>query len=153
VASRTPQKKNKQRNAPQATTNAGIPLPHLPEGERPLKFSFKHLDIGHPKFNPAECSVGFYCALLDKIKEYSSWTVEGFCEANGNDRRHQIYFPETSEQQGFALLADEQFADTESWQFCLLQTREWRVHGFILADTFYVVWLDENHALYGDEID
>lgn len=146
--SRKPQKKRSRRSSRPART-AIIPLPQVPEGERPLKFSFKHLDTEHPKFHPKECSVEFHCALLDKVKEYSSWTVEAFCEANGNDRRHAIFFPDTTEKQGFALLADEQFADTECWQFCLQRDREWRVHGFVLEDTFYVVWLDEYHKLYG----
>lgn len=146
VAKREPQKKKKVRNV--AAIAAGIPDPHIPTNERPLKFSFKHLDRGHSKFNPEECSVPFFVAMLEKIKDYSNWSVENFCEAHGNERRHQIVFQGTSEKQEFAILGEEQFADTESWQFCLLQHEEWRIHGFILADTFYVVWLDQFHRLY-----
>ncbi len=72
-----------------------------------------------------------------------------FCDQNNQERRHVIYFPETSEPHGFPNLKEEQLSYHESWQFCLTRERDWRVHGILIDDTFYVVWLDPNHSLYG----
>jgi hypothetical protein len=36
----------------------------------------------------------------------------------------------------------------EGWQFCLTANEHGRVHGIIIDDTFYVIWLDHDHQLY-----
>lgn len=131
--------------------SASIPPPVIPAGERPLYFSFKHLDITCQKFHSENCSPEFYLAFLKKLREYSGWTVESFTDSNNNDHRHIIDFSGTTEPSGFAFLKNEQLEDSESWQFCLDKSSSQRVHGFILGDTFYVVWLDPNHNLYAEE--
>lgn len=65
-----------------------------------------------------------------------------------------IFFDETSEPEGFQSIPEmdrDQAGYAEGWQFSVdpdLPWRDWRAHGILIDDTFYIVWLDENHALY-----
>ena len=124
-----------------------IPAPILPPATGTLKFSFRHLDIHTDKFLVSDCNQEFLRELLLTIREFSSWTIEQFCDQNNNEHRHVINFPETTEPNGFPV-ETEQLAYHESWQFHLSRLQDWRVHGILIDDTFYVVWLDPNHRLY-----
>ena len=131
----------------------GIPAPEIQPNLQNLKFSFKHLDAANPKFPLTLCDDGFLRELLLKIKEFSGWTVDQFIDQNNNEHRHIIFFPETSEPEGFTSVDLEQFAYHESWQFQISQNQHWRVHGVLIEDTFYVVWLDPDHRLYAANAD
>jgi hypothetical protein len=134
---------------PNAENRRGqIPAPILPPARETLNFSFRHLDIHTDKFLISDCSEEFVRELLNTIREFSSWTVEQFCDQNNNEHRHVINFPDTTEPDGFHNLDVEQLAYHESWQFQLSQLKDWRVHGILIDDTFYVIWLDPNHRLY-----
>jgi len=54
-----------------------------------------------------------------------------------------INFPDTPEPNGFIGLGfdPDQLEYQEAWQFELSPVEEWRVHGILIDDTFYVVWL------------
>lgn len=88
---------------------------------------------------------------MGRIKDYSTWTVESFRDQNNDlHRRHYIHFPATTEPEGFRNLDDENLGYEEGWQFSVIPDASciWRVHGALLDDTFYVVWLDPCHRLY-----
>jgi hypothetical protein len=125
-----------------------IPEVTIPQENRQLRFSFRHLECTHQKFNIDVCSAEFFKFLLQSIRDYSTWMVDDFREQNNNERRHVIDFPKTSEPNGFTSLDADQLAIHEAWQFQLCKKEDWRVHGILIDDTFYVVWLDVNHALY-----
>jgi len=38
--------------------------------------------------------------------------------------------------------------DDEAWQFAVSANQHGRVHGFLIYNLFYVVWLDPDHKLY-----
>jgi hypothetical protein len=127
-----------------------IPEVVVPAETRSLRFSFRHLDTSHIKFRISDCGAEYLRVLLEQIKNYSQWTVDDFCDQNNNEHRHTIDFSETSEHNGFtnAGIDQDQLAYNDAWQFQLIQTEDWRVHGILVDDTFYVVWLDQNHNLY-----
>lgn len=122
-----------------------------PETER-LQFSFKHLDENHPKFKIESCSSDYLRALLLQIKVYSDYTEEQFTDQNNNDHRHWNFWRDTTETNGFTNLSDE-IQNEYSWQFALNpQSRKapganWRVHGMLVGNVFYIVWLDPQHKL------
>jgi hypothetical protein len=125
-----------------------IPAPDLQEDDkRLLEFSFKYLDSTNEKFSPQECSVEFFRALIEAIQAYSHWTVERFTDQNNKDHRHIIVFEETTEPDGFSTLEEDQLAYHDAWQFGLSKTEVWRVHGILIDNVFYVVWLDPDHKL------
>jgi len=43
---------------------------------------------------------------------------------------------------------NQQLRDSEPWQFEITKTAHGRVHGLLIDDTFYVVWIDPQHLLY-----
>jgi len=64
-------------------------------------------------------------------------------------RNHKIDFKETSEPNGFRQLP-EQSRNNEAWQFQITKNVHGRVHGLLIAEIFFIVWLDPCHLLYGD---
>jgi hypothetical protein len=59
-------------------------------------------------------------------------------------RNHQIKFSDTSEPNGFKTL-NEQLKDKEAWQFEITKSIHGRVHGILIDDVFYVIWIDPCH--------
>ena len=127
-----------------------IPEIVVPPENRNLRFSLRHLDSRKQNFSLADCSADFFRMLLERIRDYSNWTVDDFCDQNNNEHHHVIDFPQTLEPNGFVGLGldPDQIAYHEAWQFELARTEDWRVHGILIDDTFYVIWLDPNHSLY-----
>jgi hypothetical protein len=133
----------------------GIPGPlPIPAEQKPLLFSFKHLDLDKEKFNFSKCHIEFLESLLKCLRIFSTWPVETFSDENNNEHRHKIWFNDTTEPDGFLNITNgdpEQFSFHEAWQFGILPDRpenRWRVHGILIDDTFFIVWLDAEHALF-----
>jgi hypothetical protein len=133
----------------------GIPEPQEVQTDQlPLKFSFKHLDLQNVKFHCSKCSGEYFQKLLEILQRLSTWKVEDFVDENNDEHRHRIYFPATSEPNGFQNIPNvdsEQFGYEDGWQFGvypMLRWNRWRVHGILIADTFFIVWLDPEHLLF-----
>lgn len=140
------------RQAPPRPTKK--PSPRIP---RPVKadqlfsaeiidFSFKHLDTTHQRFGLSVCDADFFYALFEEIKALSSDTVQNFCLPDKDRHSHQINFEQTTEPNGFPDLG-EQLEPELCWQFALRKDRPWRVHGFFIGSTFYIIWFDPSHQL------
>jgi len=134
-----------------------IPAPQLPDPVN-VKFSFKHLDLGNEKYSIKKCCVRFFTEMILSLNRYSSFTTEQFREQNNDDGRHCHYFPDTSEPNGFTTLDPETLGIEEAWQIRLCPDvhkppeSAWRVHGVLLGDVFYIVWLDYEHLLYDNNL-
>lgn len=114
-----------------------------------LRFSFRHFQTT-PKFClPSQGDKPQYAdRLLDRLKSVSDFTVSKFrVDKHTGLRAHRHDWPKTSEPNGFLHLS-EQLQQCEAWQFCLSANEHGRVHGILIDEVFYVVWLDPNHALY-----
>jgi hypothetical protein len=83
--------------------------------------------------------------------------MEQFKDQQNNDHRHTICFDDTTETDGFLAapyIDPDQNNYLEPWQFAVCppsaenDKADWRVHGFLADDVFYIVWLDPYHALY-----
>lgn len=84
---------------------------------------------------------------MQELQRYSFFTVDLFVEDDHADGRHVIDFEETTEPGGFKGMSGGE--DSVAWQFALGQRQlGFRVVGYIVDDTFFIVWLDSNHALY-----
>jgi hypothetical protein len=130
-----------------------IPAARPPEiDEQRLRFSFKYLDFGNGKFAPSECSHDYICRLFQILHHFSKWRVGDFADQNNNEHRHIINFEQSSEPNGFQIpeADQEQLGSLEGWQFSVqpdIYHIRGRVHGALVDDTFYIVWLDEHHRL------
>ena len=97
---------------------------------------------------PAVFKAGYTRALMQRLRDISSWTVKRFCGAPEKGlRNHQHDWAETARPDGFAHLNDH-YAAYPGWQFCITANEYGRVHGIVIDDTFYVIWLDIGHRLY-----
>jgi hypothetical protein len=113
-----------------------------------IRFSFKHLALGHPDFNVGDLDSNYFSVLLEKLKEMSRFRA---AELRGSHSRsvrcHPITWPETSQPGGFTHL-NEQLRDMDAWQFQIETNNYGRIHGIFIDDVFFIVWLDPNHRLY-----
>lgn len=125
-----------------------IPAPPIPR-DAALRFSFKFLDLlGNNKFCTSHCQEGYLDKFLTRLRDISGLTVNEF-RTNKTDalRAHTITFTDTSEPEGFSSL-NPQLRQSEAYQFMITKKDHGRVHGILLSDTFYVVWIDPAHKLY-----
>ena|ERR1700682_5180628 len=133
-----------------------VPQPQRIPPLRPLKpersnlaFSFKHLVTDHVKFPLEACREEFWRELAVRLREYSNGTVEDFKDMNNDVHRHTIHFPNSSEPDGFNLDPSFDLDLEQHWQFGVGAPQHgWRVHGILVRDLFYIVWVDPDHQLY-----
>jgi hypothetical protein len=125
---------------------SGIKLPKLkpPQG---ISFSFKYYQDNHNKFSCIKKEAIYWVTLVGRLKDLSSLTAKEFLANRSNTLRfHPIEWEDTSES-GFGLPNEKQLVDTP-YQFSLSSNEHGRVHGFLINETFYIVWLDPDHLLY-----
>ncbi len=136
--------------APRVPAGASrITPPKVPEDTN-LNFSFKLLDIHtNAKFGLHHTAKdGYWEKLLLRLKDVSAIRTSEFRQNYKKQlRNHKIDFATTSEPNGFRQL-NEQLRGEQAWQFELTQNEHGRVHGLLIGDTFYIVWLDPCHILY-----
>ena len=132
--------------APRAQKN--IP-PVQPSSDNPLlRFSFKLISLTGEKFCVRRCASGYLDRFLNRLRDLSHLSVKEFrTNRSPAIRSHQIDFSRTSEPNGFAHL-NEQLQAEQPWQFEITSNEHGRVHGLLIDDTFYVVWIDPDHLLY-----
>jgi hypothetical protein len=133
---------------PVPISSAHIPTASVPPDEL-LKFSFKHLDlISNQKFSLKLCGDGYLDKFLNRLRDVCGVTVSEFRAGTSTSlRAHQITWDETSEKHGFMCL-NSQLRGLEAWQFGITRNKHGRVHGILLGNVFYVVWIDPCHKLY-----
>lgn len=112
-------------------------------------FSFKYMELEHHKFDlPDTATKDNYLAMLfDRFKNISTMKFSEFRLAGKALRSHAISWEKTSEPKGYSHLS-QQMQECEPWQFSLSREELGRIHGFLLSDIFYVVWIDHGHKLY-----
>jgi hypothetical protein len=62
-------------------------------------------------------------------------------------RCHSIDWDRTTEPNGYGHLT-AQLRDCEPYQLTISANEHGRVHGIMIDNVFYVVWVDPNHSLY-----
>ena len=113
-----------------------------------LKFSFKYLDINHPKFSVTAKDGQYFSKVLERLKKLSELKViEILRNRSSSLRAHPIKWRETTEPRGFQHL-NEQLQSETPYQIQISANAHGRVHGFFLEDTFFIVWFDPDHNLY-----
>jgi hypothetical protein len=114
----------------------------------PLRFSFKLFDPSDPAVCPPTFENGYVQSLMDRLKSLSTWTVGEFLIPKGKAvRNHVIDWAGTARPDGFPNL-NEQLQAYAAHQFSISANDRGRVHGLLIDDTFHVIWLDQDHAVY-----
>jgi hypothetical protein len=126
--------------------NPAIKKTVLPDSK--IRFSFEFFDHSDGEVCPGSFRNGYTQTLMQRLRDVSSWSVKDFCLSFDKAlRNHQHDWAKTTRPDGFHSLNDH-YRAIPGWQFCLSANEHGRVHGIIIDDTFYVVWLDHDHALY-----
>jgi len=111
-------------------------------------FSFEHFDSSDEEVCPPIFLPYYTQTLMERLKALSAWTLKEFMNSHSKSiRAHPHTWAETARPKGFQHV-NEQLKSTPSWQFQLSGNEYGRVHGFFIGNTFYVVWLDQDHKLY-----
>jgi hypothetical protein len=142
---------NKNRKIKPTAIPAGgtnIPAPRLPP-DAELRFSFKLIDLyGNTKFGVRHCAGGYLEKLLTRLQDVNRMKVSEFRGVLTKQiRNHKIEFADTSEPMGFTML-NKQLQAKEPWQFEITANAHGRVHGILIDDVFFVIWIDPCHNLY-----
>ena len=112
-----------------------------------VNFSFKYLNEKAEKFIYSNKDGRYFTTLKERLKAISGMSItELYANRSGALRCHPINFVRTSEPD-FGIPQEEQIA-TQPYQFSISANQDGRVHGFIIKNTFYIVWLDPDHHLY-----
>ncbi|GGK45329.1 hypothetical protein [Salinarimonas ramus] len=115
---------------------------------RQIKFSFALFSGDDEVVCPRSFQDGYVRTLMERLRDLSSWDVVRFTNQYDKAvRNHVIDWARTARPEGFDHL-NEQYRAYPAWQFSLTSNEHGRVHGIIIDDTFFVIWLDANHALY-----
>lgn len=132
---------------PGSLPRSPIPIPHVPLPTC-IVFSFKYMDLGgNPKFHLGHAGDNYLGKLLERLKAVCAFQLQEFLSNRSESLRcHPIDFTTTSEPDGFPL--NEQLRQSPPHQFAISANEHGRVHGFLVGNTFYVVWLDPAHKLY-----
>lgn len=110
--------------------------------------SFKHLDLhSNPKFSTSHCESGYVIKLLERLRALNQTELRSFRIPGNALRSHEINFSETTEPGGFTSL-NPQLRGCEPWQCQITSNEHGRLHGILIDDTFYIVWIDPCHLLY-----
>lgn len=116
--------------------------------KQPVLFSFRFLDRDHELFNLKDVDFTWYLSLLDNLREISRLNRHEFIvEQKQHYECHQHRWEKLKHR--FNIPWFEQIQD-ECWQFTLSKSYG-RVHGFMIGNRFYIVWLDKYHQLYPDD--
>lgn len=123
--------------------------PNMPKAT--LSFSFQYIDHEHAKFGFSAQEAGYFCKVLERLKNISSLTALEFTtNRNAALKSHCIEWQTISEPDGFSHL-NEQFQSYTPYQFAVSRNEHGRIHGFFIGNIFHVVWLDPGHQLYPEK--
>ena len=78
-----------------------IVTPKVEPNRKKVRFSFEYLQREYPKFALTECSKDFFLAVFAELERYKTFSLDDFMRPSADDHRHGIYFPDTSEPDGF----------------------------------------------------
>lgn len=113
----------------------------------PVSFNFKNLAQNSGKFKYSEQPKNYFLKLLERLATVSGMNRDEMIIHNKSALRcHQINFSDSRvSESGFGLSED---VDDDAWQFQISSNKHGRVHGYFVANVFFVVWLDPGHELY-----
>lgn len=129
------------------TPKAGANVKQSGASDAYLRFSFRFFDSSDAELCPPSYRDGYTITLMERLRDLSTWKVSEFTTNKSKSiRAHTHDWARTSRPNGFDL--NEQYQDYPGWQFQLTRDEHGRVHGFMIDNTFYIVWLDHDHRLY-----
>lgn len=113
-----------------------------------IKFSFRFFDREHDLFNCGEIKGHWYIGFVDHLKHISEFSLTEFVTHHHDSLRAHTHSWEKASVDGYGLSEDLVQIDEENCRQFSISKANGRVHGFLIDDIFYIVWLDPHHNLY-----
>ncbi len=134
-----------KRIKPSHSPKSKIPKPSL-DGET-IRFSFKYFDDTHDQFSFDGCGENYFPKLFERLKNYSTMKAKEMISNRSKSLRcHQIPWEKTIEKEGFKKIRPELW-EGSAFQMTISGNEHGRIHGFFIANVFFLVWLDPDHNL------
>jgi hypothetical protein len=116
--------------------------------EGKLQFSFFHLDTDDEYFNCGGRDTPWFMSFIDNLKNISKLNKSEFFEQRQHYDVHSIEWGKCT-RSSFKISEEviKQLSEDKPMQFRISQS-EGRIHGFMIENTFFVVWLDPEHNLW-----
>ena len=120
--------------------------------ENQVVFSWKFFDRKHEYFNCGSVEAEWYLSVFDVLQQISEMTYIEFRQQKSRRFRvHPHDWKDTTAKFDLnGTLLEQLEEDRACIQFSISQAKG-RVHGFMIDNIFYIVWLDRYHNLYPDE--
>ena len=115
-----------------------------------LRFSFQFYEPNHAILHCKDRHPEYFQSLLERMKTLCMMRVHDLSNAKPSSatRFHRIDWDRDNVSvKTFGIKGWEEY-DEDAWQFSISANEHGRVHGFLIANVFYVVWLDPEHKLY-----
>ncbi len=110
-----------------------------------LLFSFRFFDRNHKAFNLGGIEASWYVTILDVLKEVCQTNRNNLVNVLGKKyRAHRLCWEDTE----FKFRLKDAFMEQVECLQISASRAKGRIHGFIVGNTFYIVWLDRHHNLY-----
>ena len=116
--------------------------------ENKIYFRFDYFDATHTFFDGSKADFDWARNLLKRLKTLQNITVDYF-RTNMRFRKAQYAHPinwNNAKLASFGIQQASPDLDEDAWQFGISKGKG-RVHGFFIANFFYVVWIDPEHKL------
>ncbi|MGI9952325.1 hypothetical protein V3F56_08175 [Moorellaceae bacterium AZ2] len=118
--------------------------------KEPIVFSFQFFDRKHERFNLGGIDGSWFVGLLDALADITSKNRHEFIQDRQHYRPHKHDWNKLDTRYNLPPEVWEQIGEDGTIQFRLTKSSG-RVHGFMIGNRFYVVWLDPHHNLYPSE--
>jgi hypothetical protein len=111
-----------------------------------LTFSFHFFDRTHDAFNLGGVDESWLISFLDVIKEWSTYKWSELCKNRTYDPHDYKSRSPTQQRPKY----DFPFENPEQYEFFQIRLSQssGRVHGFLVGNVYYFVWLDPHHNMY-----
>lgn len=113
-----------------------------------LTFSFRFLELEHKYFNLGGTCIRWANDLFQMLRDLSQMTRDDFVVKLKD--RYRSHLHDWNKLDCKYNLPDEFLEQVECRQARISKSKG-GIHGFLIGNTFYVVWLDPHHNLYPDE--
>lgn len=111
-------------------------------------FSWKFFDKNHEAFNCGGAEASWFLNLMETMKNISEMTLMEYLVCRGKPLRvHSHKWNEVAYTYSHLQGEDLTQIENDTTQFAL-STSGGRVHGFIIENLLFIVWLDPEHNLY-----
>ena len=115
-----------------------------------LSFSFCFFDRTREEFNCGGAESSWFIGLMDRLRDLSQLTISQFKDPATQERLriHNHSWELVQDKLNLSEQWINQYAEDGRFYQISISKAKGRIHGFMIENTFFIVWLDPDHNLY-----